>query len=89
MGLIREIGTEMRCKWLTNKIRGHYSASMLEQLDTLEAKLQLLLDRYRLAREENLQLRQRVLAMEKANRQLSERLSAASTRMESLFEQIP
>ncbi len=62
---------------------------MLEQLDTLEAKLQQMLDRYRLIGEENLQLRQRVLAMEKANRQLSERLSAASTRMESLFEQIP
>ncbi len=79
----------MCCKWLTNKIRGHYSAGMLEQLDTLEAKLQQLLERYRLVGEENLQLRQRVLAMEKANRQLSERLSAASTRIESLFEQIP
>ena len=48
-----------------------------------------LIERYNAAREENLQLRQRVLAMENTNRQLAERLSQASQRMESLFDRLP
>jgi predicted nucleic acid-binding Zn-ribbon protein len=62
---------------------------MLEQLDTLEAKLTQLMAHYRALREESQHLRQRILAMENANRQLSDRLTAASSRMEALFEQLP
>lgn len=62
---------------------------MLEQLDTLEAKLTQLMANHRALREESQHLRQRILAMENANRQLSDRLTAASRRMEALFEQLP
>lgn len=62
---------------------------MLEQLEALEAKMAQLLERYRMTREENVQLRQRVLAMENANRQLSERLTTATARVETLFDRLP
>lgn len=62
---------------------------MLEELDSLEAKLAQLVTRYQTTREENLRLRQQVLALEDANKQMSERLSEARTRVETLFNQLP
>jgi len=62
---------------------------MLEELDTLEAKLEQLLDRHRLLREENLRLRQQAVAMENANKLLSDRLAEARSRMENLFNKLP
>ncbi|TCS72214.1 hypothetical protein EDC61_106129 [Sulfuritortus calidifontis] len=62
---------------------------MLEQFDSLETKLSQLIARYQAAREENLRLRQQVLAMENANKQLTERLAEARARVESLFNQLP
>ncbi|MBK6744905.1 MAG: hypothetical protein IPG66_18915 [Hydrogenophilales bacterium] len=62
---------------------------MLEELDTLEAKLAQLLERYHAAREENVRLRQQVVAMENANKVLSDRLVEARGRMETLFNKIP
>jgi len=62
---------------------------MLEELDTLEAKLEQLLDRHRLLREENMRLRQQAVAMENANRLLSDRLAEARSRMENLFNKLP
>lgn len=62
---------------------------MLEELDTLETKLVQLLDRHRLLREENLRLRQQVVAMENANKLLSDRLAEARGRMENLFNKLP
>lgn len=62
---------------------------MLEELDTLEAKLVQLLDRHKLLREENMRLRQQVVAMENANKLLSDRLAEARSRMESLFNKLP
>ena len=62
---------------------------MLEELDTLEAKLVQMLDRHRLLREENLRLRQQVVAMENANKLLSDRLAEARGRMENLFNKLP
>jgi small-conductance mechanosensitive channel len=64
-------------------------ASMLEQFDSLETKLSQLIARYQAAREENLRLRQQVLAMENANKQLTERLAEARSRVETLFNQLP
>lgn len=64
-------------------------ASMLEQFDSLETKLSQLIARYQAAREENLRLRQQVLAMENANKQLTERLAEARSRVENLFNQLP
>ncbi|MEW5893072.1 MAG: hypothetical protein AB1697_08040 [Pseudomonadota bacterium] len=62
---------------------------MLEQFDSLETKLNQLIERYQAAREENLRLRQQVLAMENANKQLTERLAEARARVENLFNQLP
>jgi cell division septum initiation protein DivIVA len=62
---------------------------MLEELDTLEAKLVQLLDHHRGLREENVRLRQQVVAMENANKLLSDRLAEARGRMENLFDRLP
>lgn len=62
---------------------------MLEELDSLEAKLAQLVTRYQTTREENLRLRQQVLALEDANKQMSERLNETRTRVETLFNQLP
>lgn len=62
---------------------------MLDELDSLEGKLAQLVTRYQATREENLRLRQQVLALEDANKQMSERLTEARTRVETLFNQLP
>ncbi len=62
---------------------------MLEELDSLENKLAQLVARYQTTREENLRLRQQVLALEDANKQLGERLSEARGKVETLFNQLP
>jgi cell division septum initiation protein DivIVA len=62
---------------------------MLEELDTLEAKLTQLLERHQSMRAENDRLRQQVLAMENANKLLTERLANVRGRMESLFDKLP
>lgn len=62
---------------------------MLEELDSLETKLAQLVTRYQTTREENLRLRQQVLALEDTNKQLTERLGEARSRVETLFNQLP
>ncbi len=62
---------------------------MLEELDSLENKLAQLVARYQSTREENLRLRQQVLALEDANKQLTERVNEARSRVETLFNQLP
>ena len=62
---------------------------MLEEFDSLETKLSQLIARYQAALEENMRLRQQVLAMESANKQLTERLTEARSRVETLFKQLP
>ena len=65
------------------------SQTMLEELDSLETKLAQLVGRYQTTREENLRLRQQVLALEDANKQLTERLGEARSKVETLFNQLP
>ncbi len=62
---------------------------MQAELDALESKLAQILERYQAARVENLRLRQQLVALENANKQLSERANEARVRMESLFNKIP
>ncbi|MDR3394162.1 MAG: hypothetical protein P4L70_04090 [Parasulfuritortus sp.] len=62
---------------------------MLEELDTLETKLTQLLERHQSMRAENDRLRQQVVAMENANKLLTERLANVRGRMESLFDKLP
>ncbi|MDP1906068.1 MAG: hypothetical protein Q8M09_17770 [Pseudomonadota bacterium] len=62
---------------------------MQAELDALESKLAQILERYQSTRAENLRLRQQVVALENANKQLSERLGAARDRTEALLNTIP
>ncbi len=62
---------------------------MHAELDALESKLSQILERYQGTREENLRLRQQLVAAENSNKQLSERLAEARTRVESLISKIP
>lgn len=62
---------------------------MLEDMDALETKLAQLLERHQAMREENVRLRQQMVAMENANKLLTERLANARGRMESLFDKLP
>jgi len=62
---------------------------MQAELDALENKLAQILERYQSMREENLRLRQQLVAMENANKQLSDRLTEGRSRMESLLNKIP
>ncbi len=62
---------------------------MLERLDTLEAKIAQLVERYQAARDDNTRLRQQVLNLETNNRLLNERLDTVRTRMESLYDKLP
>jgi cell division protein ZapB len=74
---------------LTRENAGNYSAGMQAELDALESRLSQLLERYHGMREENVRLRQQLITMENANKQLSDRLSEARSRMESLLTHIP
>lgn len=62
---------------------------MHAELDALESKLAQILERYQGTREENLRLRQQLVAAENSNKQLSERLAEARSRVESLISKIP
>ncbi|MDD5390330.1 MAG: hypothetical protein PHD37_13360 [Gallionellaceae bacterium] len=62
---------------------------MHAELDALENKLAQILERHQGMRVENLRLRQQLVAMENANKQLSDRLAEARGRMESLLNKIP
>ncbi|KAF0103355.1 MAG: hypothetical protein FJ209_12005 [Betaproteobacteria bacterium] len=62
---------------------------MQTELDMLESRLTQMLDRYRAMREETLKLRQQVVALENSNKQLTERLEEARSRMETLLNRIP
>jgi len=62
---------------------------MQVELDTLEANLAQLLERYQAVRGENMKLRQQVVAQENANRQLSDKLAEARARLETLFNKLP
>jgi cell division septum initiation protein DivIVA len=62
---------------------------MLQELEALETKLTQLLETHRALREENVRLRQQLVALENSNKLLSGRLDAARSRVENLFEQLP
>lgn len=62
---------------------------MQAELDALESKLTQVLERYHGMREENLRLRQQVVALENAKKQLSDRLGEARGRIETLLNKIP
>ncbi|MDP2443311.1 cell division protein ZapB [Rhodoferax sp.] len=62
---------------------------MHAELDALESKLAQILERHQGMRGENIRLRQQLVTLENTNKQLSDRLSEARSRMESLLTKIP
>ena len=74
---------------LTRENAGNYSAAMQAELDALETKLALMLERYQSMRDETLKLRQHVVALESSNKQLSDKLEEARLRTEALYNKIP
>lgn len=62
---------------------------MHAELDALETKLALMLERYQSMRDETLKLRQQVVALESNNKQLGDKLEAASSRLVALLDKIP
>jgi cell division protein ZapB len=74
---------------LTRENAGNYSAAMQLELDALETKLALMLERYQSMRDETLKLRQQVVALESNNKHLSDKLEEARSRTEALLNKIP
>ena len=62
---------------------------MIAELDTLEAKIRLVAERYEILRSDNLSLRQQLLAVQQENKQLHQRLNTAKDRVQGLLDQIP
>lgn len=62
---------------------------MLEEIDTLEAKLTQLLEHYQALRADHMRLRQQVVALENSNQQLNDRLAEARARVEALYLKLP
>ncbi|OYY95340.1 MAG: hypothetical protein B7Y41_02220 [Hydrogenophilales bacterium 28-61-23] len=62
---------------------------MQAELDALETKLALMLERYQAMRDETQKLRQQVVSLESANKQLNDKLEAARVRAEALYNKIP
>lgn len=62
---------------------------MQAEMDALESKIAQILERYQAMREENLRLRQQLVAMENNNKQLTERLGEARSRIETMLTRIP
>jgi cell division protein ZapB len=59
------------------------------ELSALEEKLALVVQRLKVLREENRELRQQLAARTDENSRLSEKLNAARTRIEALLKLIP
>lgn len=62
---------------------------MYAELDTLEAKIRQVAELCHTLRQENITLRQQVLAAQQDNKQLTTRLEAARTRLQALLETLP
>ena len=62
---------------------------MIAELDTLEAKIQLLTGRYQLLRSDNIALRQQLLAAQQETKQLHVKLESAMVRVQTLVDKLP
>jgi len=74
---------------LTQREDDYYSVAMDAELDSLDAKIAQLVQLCHRLRKDNSDLRQELSAAHVLNRQLSERIEAARTRLESLLTRIP
>ena len=62
---------------------------MHAKLDALEDKIRQVAELCHTLRQENITLRQQLLAAQQDNRQLTTRLDAAKTRLEALLDTLP
>ncbi|MHB1145943.1 MAG: hypothetical protein ACYCZS_13705 [Thiobacillus sp.] len=62
---------------------------MHAELDTLEAKIRQVAELCQTLRNENIALRQQLLAAQQDTRQLTTRLDAAKARLQALLETLP
>jgi len=62
---------------------------MHAELDTLEAKIRQVAELCHTLRQENIALRQQLLAAQQDSRQLTARLDAARTRLHALLDTLP
>ena len=89
MEVYRRSHTTFRIDAIDHRQAHPYSCRMLAELDTLEAKIRLVAERYEILRTDNLSLRQQLLAVQQENKQLHQRLDAAKTRVQTLLDKIP
>ena len=62
---------------------------MHAELDTLETKIRQVAERCHTLRQDNIALRQQLLATQQDNKQLTSRLEAAKTRLQTLLDTLP
>jgi len=62
---------------------------MHAELDTLEAKIRQVAELCHTLRNENIALRQQLLAAQQDNKQLTTRLDAAKSRLQALLDTLP
>jgi cell division protein ZapB len=62
---------------------------MHAEFDTLEAKIRQVAELCHTLRQDNIALRQQVLAAQQDNKQLTTRLEAAKTRLQALLDTLP
>ncbi|MFZ3042294.1 MAG: hypothetical protein WA108_11005 [Thiobacillus sp.] len=62
---------------------------MQAELDTLETKIRQVAELCHALRQENIALRQQVLTAQRDNKQLTTRLEAARTRLQTLLDTLP
>ena len=62
---------------------------MHDELDTLETKIRQVAELSHALRQENIALRQQLLATQQDNKQLTVRLDAAKARLQALLDNLP
>ncbi len=88
-GLIVEITFGTFCYRLTWQGFSNYSAVMEAELKSLEEKINQFVQLCHRQRSENIQLRQQLAGATSENKHLSEKINAATIRLESLLTQLP
>ncbi len=84
-----EITFGIPCYQLTWQGFSNYSALMEAELKALEEKINQFVKLCHRQRSENIQLRQQLAGATSENKHLSEKINAATTRLESLLTQLP